>query len=179
MSNSYFQIWSIVLTIISITFSLGLIFSLNQRKSNYARILRHVIMSESIYLFALLFVVIDVRLTNYYDFLCNKLFRLFMFNGLQDDYSQNCIFIRTINIATYHGLEAFSIWLNVFICLEVILILKNPIAQMKSRLNAYFIISSLTAIIIFIIDCSVTHTVLMNPDIITERTEIYASYYPK
>jgi hypothetical protein len=68
-----------------------------------------------------------------------------IFNALTFNlFERNSKQLKIDNISAYYGNQAFSIILNIFICLEIILILKNPISQMKSRLNPYFLISTFT-----------------------------------
>ena len=57
-------------------------------------------------------------------------------------------------LAGYYSMEVFSLTLSIFICLELILILRNPIAQMKSRLKPYFIVSTFLAITVFVMICT-------------------------
>ena len=126
----------------SILLSLFFILILNKKQSNNARIFRHIVMSEGIYTFSLGLVLLKekslfFRILNpkISSFLKIITFELDIFNKNFD------LLYSSFSLAIYYGSELFSLTLSFFYCLELILILRNPIAQMKSRLKPYFIIS--------------------------------------
>jgi hypothetical protein len=132
---------------LSIILSLGLMFKLLSKKSNYSRIMRHILSSECILIYSEMLAVagqnpqfkISEKTCEIYNMLTFGLF----------DNGENCITLKFSNISVYNGIQAYSMLLNIFICLEVILILKNPISQLKSRLKPYFIISYFTGLCVF------------------------------
>jgi hypothetical protein len=156
-------------TSISILASLGLVLSLKQKTSTYARLTRHIVMSECIFTFAQLLIVLGHRLSNYTKFVCS-IFRPLLFNLISED---SCDIINLANRSLYHANEAFSIALNFFICLELILILKNPIAQMSSRSKSYFFAATFAGVATFFIVL-----VPSNNSDATSMDEIYDAFIP-
>jgi len=159
-----------ILCFFSILLSLFFVLILNKKDSNYARIVRHIVMSEGIYIYCFL-ETLD-RKHEFFLYNSKKISRQFLhyitFKLFEDSNENKMItdkddkifkFLDIINLAGYYSMEIFSLTLSIFICLELILILKNPIAQMKSRLKPYFIISSFLAITIFIMICTVKLTI--------------------
>jgi hypothetical protein len=157
----------IICTVITILFSGGLIFLLKKKTSNYAWILRHVVMSETIFLFSLCLVTIDAIVDPFIDFACSVL-KWSTFNIISDD----CYYIKVVNKATFYALEIFSIWLNFFICLEIIFILKNPISQLQTRLRYYFITGLLAGTANFVLVCALYHEK-------TNEAKRFSAYIPK
>lgn len=160
-THYYFYILFSV-TIISVCSNLGLLLILNRKKSNYARIMRHIIMSEAIFIFCYMLCITNSHFEKFNDLMCS-----FLCNLTPVKYP-NCTFIFIIKKAAFHGNEAFSIILNFFICLETILVLKNPIAMSKGRIKIYFILSSFIGIFNFVIDIILYHN----------YSEIFASRIP-
>lgn len=140
----YFDLFTISGSIISTVLSIGLIIILTHKKSNYSRIMRHILMSECIFVFAEMY---SVSAGEYFHSLICQIFMFFTFNFSNQE--MDCKDLKYSNISAYYGNQAFSVVLNIFICLEVILILKNPISQLKSRLKPYFLISTLTGLTVF------------------------------
>jgi hypothetical protein len=145
MDDTTFAILSIVFGSLSIFFSFGLILSLNKKKSTYARIMRHIVISESILIFCLLMLVVEKFSEMWRNIMCDFM-NILIFNNLSPE---SCLGINVFNYSAYYGLQSFSNLLSVFICLEMILILKNPISQMTKRVIYYFIISTVTGIVVF------------------------------
>ncbi len=159
------------LGLISIFLCLFFVLILNKKDSNYARIVRHIVMSEGIYIFCLLGIVVRGEETYMYSIkkISRKIFHILTMDFLNKTSSNNnqaadqvksCSIINLMEIfilAVYYSLEVFSLTLSIFICLELILILKNPIAQMKSRLKPYFILSSFFATIVFVMICTLDY----------------------
>jgi len=158
-----------ILCTFSILLSLFFILILNKKDSNYARIVRHIVMSEGIYIFCFLEIIIRGKETYLYSLknISRNVFHLFTFNFFkktnpinstdptdQDIHDPMYSLMDIFSLAGYYSMEVFSLTLSIFICLELILILKNPIAQMKSRLKPYFIISTFMAITVFVIICT-------------------------
>jgi hypothetical protein len=150
MEEDQFEIIAIIVSSISILASSGLLFSLNRMKSNYAKTMRHIIIGECIFIFSELMIIIDRQTDTYNKTLCNIL-SFFLFKLYDYD---DCHIIKKCNYACFFAMQAFSIWLSVFICFEMILILKNPIAQMKNRFRKYY----LSAVVIGIIQLSISLT---------------------
>lgn len=63
--------------------------------------------------------------------------------------------IINLNRGFYFCNQTFSLLINNFVCLETILTLRNPISPVRKRLNAYFSLTFLFSIIVFMI--SVIH----------------------
>jgi hypothetical protein len=145
MDEQTFTLLSIIFGSLSIVFSFGLIISLNKRKSTFARIMRHIVISESILIFCLLMIVVDNNTVVWRENMCSFL-NILLFNKLDENM---CKGINLFNFAAYYGLQSFSNFLSVFICLEMILILKNPISQLTKRVVNYFLISTITGIVVF------------------------------
>lgn len=136
----------LICSCISVGFSFGLIITLNRKKSSYAKIMRHIVMSESIFIFCYTISSYYPYFQNYTESLC-----LFLSKFSPVAYPE-CNMIYYLNKASYHACEAFSILLNVFICLETILILKNPIAINKGRIKIYFLLATFFGFLNFILD---------------------------
>jgi hypothetical protein len=142
----YFDLLTFSGTLLSTILSISLIINLTHKKSNYSRIMRHILMSECIFVFAEMF---SVSAGENIHSLIFDTFKFLTFNFRKDDLE--CKELKYSNISAYYGNQAFSVVLNIFICLEVILILKNPISQLKSRLKPYFFISTFTGLTVFFI----------------------------
>jgi hypothetical protein len=147
MEVKHFKLYASIFASLSIIFSSGLLTSLNRMKSNYAKIMRHIVVGECIFIFSELMVIIDSETDDYNDALCSIL-NFLCFNVF---YLQDCTIMKRTNYASYFGMQAFSLWLNIFICFEMILILKNPIAQMKSRFRKYYLSSLTMGMVVFFI----------------------------
>lgn len=157
-----------ILCSISIFLSFFFVLILNKKHSNYARIVRHIVMSEGIYIFCFLEIIVRGKETylykmknfsrNVFHFLTINLFNKQNNNADPDVPEKNdpifCL-MDIFSLAGYYSMEVFSLTLSIFICLELILILKNPIAQMKSRLKPYFIISTFLGITVFVMICTI------------------------
>jgi hypothetical protein len=130
----------------SILFSLILIFLLNKKKSNYARLMRHIVMSENIFIFAQMMIV-----TAEYQIETFKLLSLIFSHMTFGIAKIDPVYFKFANGSIYYGSEAFSNLLNIFICVEIILILKNPIVQVKNRLKFYFTFASITGLTVFLL----------------------------
>lgn len=142
----YFNTLSIIGTSLSILFSLILILFLNKKQSNYSRLMRHIVISENIFIFAQMMIVTAESKDEIFEYL-SKIFLNVTFGLVELDAA--CFKIG--NGSIYYGHEAFSILLNIFICLEIILILKNPIVQVKNRLKIYFLVGTLTGVMVFLL----------------------------
>lgn len=155
-----------ILCSVSIILSFFFVLILNKNHSNYARIVRHIVMSEGIYIFCFLEIIVRGQETYFYTLksLSKKVFHFLTFyffytinpTNPEDEqiYDRMCRLMDIFSLAGYYSMEVFSLSLSIFICLELILILKNPIAQMKSRLKPYFIFSTFIAIIVFVMICT-------------------------
>jgi hypothetical protein len=164
-----------ILCAFSIALSFFFVLILNKKQSNYARIVRHIVMSEGIYIFCFFEMILRGSDSYFYSI---KLFSKDIFQKLtfqifsrtktdtsliiDKDQQTNIAnkndltldLMDVFNLAGYYSMEIFSLSLSIFICLELILILKNPIAQLKSRLKPYFIISAFLAILVFVMICT-------------------------
>ena len=158
--NFHYLSWNILCST-SIILSFIFILMIKKKESNYARIVRHIVMSEGMSIFCFLGIIVRgedhfiryVRIfaKRFFNFLTFNLFKDFQKEDNQDFFN----LMNVINLAMYYSMEAFSLTFSIFICLELILILKNPIAQMKSRFKPYFIFSLFLALIIFVMICTV------------------------
>jgi hypothetical protein len=143
-----------ILCAVSVALSFLFILMIKRKDSNYARIVRHIVMSEGMSIFCFLNIISreDDKIILYIKSMAKKFFAFVTFN-LFTDYEkdfQDYFYFDMVNLAIYYSMEAFSLTFSIFICLELILILKNPIAQMKSRFKPYFIFCFFLAISIFV-----------------------------
>jgi hypothetical protein len=144
-------------TIISLSFSGFFIFIINNKLTSYAKILRLVVVAEAICQFSLLIFVcesiswlfIRENSVKIFDYITFNLFFGFDLNN-QGTLKMQKILMR-INSAIFYSMEIFSIFLSSFICLEIILVLKNPIAPITNRLNIYFIFVQFLGILVFLL----------------------------
>ena len=174
MDDGIFTLLAVIFTILSLIFSFGLILSLNKRKSTYARIMRHIVISETMFIFCQMMVVIDKQVEQYNNAMCS--FMQVLLLGMTS--SQDCVIIKIFNYSSYYALQCFSNWLSVFICLEMILILKNPIAQMKNRVKTYFFIATFCSLLVFIISIFHIDTFKEPSDLfIAEKAPMYILFY--
>jgi hypothetical protein len=144
-------------TIISLFFSTFFIFMINKKPTSYAKILRLVVVAEAICQFSLLIFVCESISWLFIREYSVKFFHYLTFNlFLNNDYDNQeylkmqKILIR-INSAMFYSMEIFSIFLSSFICLEIILVLKNPIAAITNRLKIYFIFVQFLGMLVFIL----------------------------
>jgi hypothetical protein len=164
-----------ILCFTSLVLSFFFILMIKQKDSNYARIISYIVMSEgiSIYCFFCLIVrgknkdALFENIRNFSKFFFNK----FTFNLLKDyEEKGNQVifqFMNVLNLALFFSMEAFSLTFSIFICLELILVLRNPIAQMKSRFKPYFIFSLFLSLMIFVIICTIS--IPVNQSLSTEE----------
>jgi hypothetical protein len=131
----------------SIVLSLALMFKLLSKKSNYSRIMRHILSSECILIYSEMLAVAGQNPKYKISEKICEIFNLLTFGFF--DNGENCVSLKFSNTSVYYGIQSYSMLLNIFICLEVILILKNPISQLKSRLKPYFFISYFTGLCVF------------------------------
>lgn len=154
---------AVILSGVSIFLCFIFVQILKKKQSNYARIVRHISMSEGIYTFFFLGVILRSQKI-YFNTIKNfskKIFHILTFNLFyspieienKDDSIEKLMDV--FNLAAYYANEAFSLSLSIFICLELILILRNPIAQMKSRLKPYFIVSSFLGFTVFVMNLTI------------------------
>lgn len=143
----------------SILFSFFFILILKKKESNYARIVRHIVMAEGIAIFCFLGAILrgqESKILKIVKSFSKELFHILTFNLFFYDNPSNFYKLMDIlNLAMYYSMEAFSLTFSIFICLELILILRNPIAQMKSRFKPYFIFCFFLAISLFIMICTI------------------------
>jgi hypothetical protein len=145
-----------ILCLISVALSWLFILMVEKKHSNYARIVRHIVMSEGMSIFCFLNIIArdedkiisDIKDASKFLF---KWFTFLIFSDSQKDDHQKYFYFKLVNLAIYYSMEAFSLTFSIFICLELILILRNPIAQMKSRFKPYYIFCFFMAISIFVI----------------------------
>jgi hypothetical protein len=152
MEVDYFNIYACICASISIICSCGLLVPLNRMKSNYAKIMRNIVVAECIFIFCELMVIIDSETDSYTKILCNIL-NIILFNTLDSD---DCSLTKRTSYAGYFGMQAFTLWLNIFVCYEIILILKNPVAQLKNRFRRYYLTSLFIGLLVF--GCTFTYT---------------------
>jgi hypothetical protein len=168
MEMSNFKIYASLCACTSIIFSFGLILSMRTMTSNYAKIMRHIVIGECIFIFCELMVLIDSETDSYNQLLCTIL-DFVLFHAFDEE---NCSLIKRTNYAGYFALQTYSIWLNIFMCCEMIMILKNPIAQMKNRFTRYYLSSIAIGLVVFAI------TLPYTPDIYTKRSIIGIANIP-
>lgn len=147
---------------ISIFLSFFFILILKKKESNYARIVRHIVMTEGMYIFSFMEIILrgkDTYLNQLKDFSRKSFeiltFKLFDFKKEKETEIYYNEKIDTLNLALYFSMEAFSLLFSIFICMEMILILRNPIAQMKSRFKPYFVFALFVSLAIFVMICTV------------------------
>jgi len=140
----------------SLILSFFFILILKKKESNYARIVRHIVMTEGIYIFCFLGAITrgKEKIINYIRIFSKETFQYFTFNLFNFESENFFRLMDILNLAMYYSMEAFSLTFSIFICLELILILRNPIAQMKSRFKPYFIFSFFLAVILFVMICT-------------------------
>lgn len=161
-----------ILCSFSIFLSFFFVLILNKKHSNYARIVRHIVMSEGIYIFCFLEIIVRGEETYLHSIknFSRKMFHILTINFFNKTNLNNPIdqekndpilcLMDIFSLAGYYSMEVFSLTLSIFICLELILILKNPIAQMKSRLKPYFIVSTFMATIVFVMICTLDYNTI-------------------
>lgn len=167
IDESTYENFTFTFTIFSIITSIFFIKILNKNPTNYGKLVVHVVMSEAISLYCVFLFILRIEKYLYLQNLSRTLFNYLTFNKLSQiaeknleeykDINTRCYKIITklmikFNVSAYYSTEIFSLLLSVFICLEIIFVLKNPLAQMKNRLKSYFTISYILATIIFILN---------------------------
>jgi hypothetical protein len=145
MEKNIFFLLATIATGMSLLSSFVLILSLNSKKSTYAKLMQQIVISESIYIFSQFMIIRDHD--DYFAKLFYDILNLITF----DKIDQNFDLIKIFRYSTYFALQSHSLWFSVFMCLEIILILKNPLSQIKTRMNFYYLISGISAICTFIL----------------------------
>lgn len=150
-----------ILCLFSLLLSFIFILILKKKESNYARIKRHIVMTEGISIFCFLGIVIrsEDHLICYLKHFSRNIFNLLTFNIFKTNETNQGTeefsnLVNVLNLAMYFSMEAFSLTFSIFICLELILILRNPIAQMKSRFKPFFIFSMFLSLMTFVAICT-------------------------
>jgi len=177
----YLEKYIFTFTIISLSFNAFFIFIINKNKelTSYAKINRQVVVAEAICQFCLLIFVLEsiswiflreasVKVFHYFTY---NLFIHFYYNNESMEMQKSLI---RINSAIFYSMEIFSIFLSSFICLEIILVLKNPIAPISNRLKIYFRFVEFLGILVFLLVFFYQDFDMTNID--TKRDDINALY---
>jgi len=166
IDESSFEDYTFTFTILSIISSIFFILILNKNPTSYGRLVVHVVMGEAISLFCILIFILQREKNFFIQNLSRNIFNYLTYNSFveysndkhnnSNNYFENNTAINKImiklNVSAYYSTEIFSLFLSVFICLEIILVLKNPLAQMKNRVTSYFAFSYTMATLVFILN---------------------------
>lgn len=166
IDESTYEDYTFTFTIFSIIASIFFIMILNKNLTSYGRLVVHVVMGEAISLFCILLFILQIEKNFFIQNLSSTIFNYLTFNIFVkpinsknedgNDKFENFTELNNLmikfNVSAYYSTEIFSLFLSVFICLEIILVLKNPIAQMKNRVTSYFAFSYTIATLVFILN---------------------------
>jgi len=156
--------YTLTFTVLSILSSIFLILLINKNSTSYGKLVNHIVMGEAISLFCIFLFILIIEKKFYVHNFSRQLFQILTFNFFssddisksdEDEFQKFTLlnkFMIKFNISAYYSSEVFSLFLNVFICLEIILVLKNPLAQIKNRVKSYFIITYFLSLIVFILN---------------------------
>lgn len=141
----------IATTCASIFFSILLIISLNNDKSNYSTLIKYIVISEAIFIFSLFIEITSINRIglgkNIIDF-ADNLADYFVFYIPNIDIVSSKSLLK-LNMSLFRAAKTFSMFLNVCLSLDLVLILRNPLRQVGSRLKPYFIIAIIGAVLSF------------------------------
>jgi hypothetical protein len=150
-----------ILCFTSLFLSFLFILMIKQKDSNYARIVKYIVITEGISIYCFFCLIIrdeDIILRKIRKYSKNffNIFTFDLFKKYEEKGHEIFEFMNVLNLALFYSMEAFSLIFSIFICLELILILRNPIAQMKSRFKPYLIFSLFLSLMIFVMICTIT-----------------------
>ena len=135
--DNYFYIYSILFTI-SIISSFIIILLIKRKESIYSRMIYKITFSETIFVFSHFLLIIPYTAVSYF-YPYYELVIKYLFFGL---FPLQLSWI-TINYIIVIVSNVYTYCMNIFLCLEMILILKNPVSHSKKRTKIYTIISLL------------------------------------
>lgn len=135
--DNYFYIYSILITI-SIISSFIIILLIKRKESIYSRMIYKITFSETIFVFSHFLLIIPYKTVSYF-YSYYDLAIKYLFFGL---FTKQLSWI-TINYLIVIVSNVYTNCMNIFLCLEMILILKNPVSHSKKRTKIYTIISLL------------------------------------
>ena len=138
-------------TILSILLSIFFILILNTKTSSYAKLVSQIVIGEATSLFCSLLFLFEEEKINIKENISLPIIKTYLFFIDFTDNNETILknFFSNLNKASYYSFEVLSLSLSIFLCIEIILVLKNPIAQIKNRLNIYFFFSYIIFIIFF------------------------------
>ena len=144
-------------TLCIIAFSLSLISSmilnylLIKKQSNYSKLMRYICLAEAIYIygeFVIIMTLYDNSIDTFFgDFTSDLLLNMYL--SLNDRFKAENL-LNKLNRGLFSSNQTFSLLINNFVCLETILTLRNPISPVSKRLKAYFSLTFLCSIVVFI-----------------------------
>lgn len=139
-------------TILSLCFSSFFLFIHNAKFSSYAKIIRHVVVAEAICQFSLAMFILESIHWSFWRETSARIFNFFTYDLFIANHSEEIekILIK-VNSSIFYAMETTSMILSSFICLEIILVLKNPIKNMKNRLKIYFSFVNMMGIAVFLL----------------------------
>ncbi len=163
IDDKMFQKFTITFNIFSLILSIFFVIILNKNPTSYGKLVERVVISEAISIFCILLFILEIEKNFNIDNISMEIFNFLTFNIFADmDFDNldksnaNIINLNKImikfNVCAYYSTEIFSILMSIFICFEIILVLKNPIAQIKSRVTIYFAFSYFLSISVFLLN---------------------------
>ena len=146
-----FELNSIIMMIsvlISVFFSLLLIIIINDKSFNFSKLLFNIAIAETLSLFSSFWFIVNI-FNNKVNVCFAKIVLDVHLYFLRDLESTEEL-LDKINIIFFNIFQTFAIFMNFFVCLEMILTLRDPVSKSQRRIQIYTIIVYATTLIEFI-----------------------------
>ncbi len=149
---------------VSVIFSLILIIIIKDKKFSYSKLMFNIILAETVSVFSTMWFIIkllnkDVK--NYFTLALEYLHILII-----KDRDIIGHYIDKLNIILFQTFQTYAISMNMCICIEMILTLRDPVAKVERRVFLYLFITYLLIIAEIVVLMCVNLTVVDNDDFI-------------
>lgn len=158
MVEQWEEIVSFCLSIASILFNMIIIFKLVEKNTIYNKIMRSIIKLECIFLYSQAFTFCIPKNSkedkfSLFEYIVNSMTYViqYMIYGQIKDLKSLRIKLEKLMLILYFISESVLFFLNTVLCIEMILIIKNPIGDKQNRIYSYIILSIIIAIAIVLL----------------------------
>ena len=144
-SNKY--ILGILLSTIFISsiLSLYLKYFLECKKSTYSKLIRKICKAEAIFIFSSIWFVISPDIYKFFSQLTKDVVILDL-----SKIDEPKDILSKINISLFYAFQTYSILLNMFLCLEMILSIRYPVSKMQQRVKLYLLFAFIVSTVQFL-----------------------------
>ena len=152
----------LVSVLISVLFSLILIIIIKDKKFNYSRLMFNIVIGEALSLFSTMWFLVNIINKDIKENFASALQVLHLY--FIEDLKVLEGLIDRINIIFFHVFQTYSLSMNVFICLEMIQTLRDPVSKVNRRVVLYITIIYIVILVEFILMLSLELKIIENND---------------